>query len=81
MLGRPCCCCGRPGLRVQTAPGVVQHLCQAHLDHHSPAMPDGFPKLLEPAPHLPTREPKSKRKAQSPKPGSTSTPPLEDPKP
>ena len=81
MLGRPCILCGRPGIRVSTAPGVTQHLCKACLTARSEAMPKGFPKTLKPAAKIPTREPKGKRKTPSTKPDSTSTPPPEDPKP
>lgn len=67
MLGRPCCVCGRPGIRVNTAPHVVQHLCQGCLDARSEAMPKGFPVPLAPAEPIPTREPKPKRPKPSKK--------------
>ena len=66
MLGRPCCVCGRPGIRVKTAPNVVQHLCRLCLDARSEAMPQGFPVPLEPAAKIPTRKP-SVKKPQSKK--------------
>lgn len=67
MLGRPCCVCGRPGIRVETFMHVVQHLCQRCLDARSEAMPQGFPKPLDPAAGIPTREPKSKKRPRSKK--------------
>lgn len=81
MPGRPCCVCGRPAIRVNTFPSVVQHLCQRCLDARSETMPKGFPKPLDPADPIPTRRPKPKRNKPTGASERPDAPPTEDPKP